>query len=67
MIVDIEQLHKELNLTDEQKGKLADALHQLVIKYEPVTHVNNDYFDGVCDGLNHAWKLVQGIDDDYNG
>ena len=35
-------------------------------KYGTMGRGNNSYFEGVADGLNNAYKLVNEINDDYN-
>lgn len=69
-VVDIEKLSSDLNLTDEQIKLLSDALELLTAKYARLGMDDRSergmYFYGISDGLNHVWKLVNGIDDDYN-
>ena len=50
-------------ITDEQRKKLSEALEKIMLKYSTC---GNNYFDGVNDGLNHAYKMINAIDDDYN-
>jgi len=75
MIVDIEQLHQALSLTGEQRELLRDALEKLMRKYNKFhrrafvkggNHEKTMYFAGVVDGLNHAFKLISEVHDDYN-
>lgn len=64
-IINLEQLHTDLKLSDEQKKLLSDVVTKIMDKYE--THsTDTDYFSGVADGLNHAYKIINGISDDYN-
>lgn len=59
------------DLTDEQKKVLSDKIEVLMGKYgrmigqlELDGH-NTAYLNGVMDGLNNAYKLVNEIEDDY--
>ena len=52
------------DLTDEQKLALSYKLEALMAKYGRSR--GQMYFEGVADGLNHAYKLINEIDDDYN-
>jgi len=76
-IVNLNQLHKRLALTTEQKELLTEALETLMRKYEVLANYvrdnnNNErgfhygHFTGVADGLNNAYKIINNIDDDYN-
>lgn len=66
----------DFGLTDDQKTKLSDAIMSILSKFGRVPSKNKDnpyfddvscsYFNGVVDGLNNAYKIVNGIDDDYN-
>lgn len=62
----------EFGLTDEQKKAVGEALEILMCVYgrkanNPFLETyESSYFEGVSDGLNHAYKLVHGRDDDYN-
>lgn len=53
------------DLTDEQKKILSDKLEVLMGKYARLGGRHSDYFNGVMDGLNNAYKLVNEIEDDY--
>lgn len=53
------------DLTDDQKQALSEKLEKLIGKYTKMSR-NNMYFAGVTDGLNHAHKLINEINDDYN-
>ena len=64
-IIDLPALHMQLQLTPEQAQLLGDALELLLHKYEARAE-SSHYMAGVADGLNHAWKLVMQVDDDYN-
>ena len=50
------------SLTEEQKHLLYLALDKLIKKYE---NMDGEYFDGVVDGINHCYKLISGVYDDY--
>jgi hypothetical protein len=71
-IVDIAALSEKLNLTEEQKLLLSAAMEEIRNKYAKVENEDKSsmairmYCNGVADGLNHAYKIVNGIDDDYN-
>jgi len=52
------------DLSDEQKLTLSNKIETIMTKYSKSN--NMDYFVGVVDGLNHAYKLINEIDDDYN-
>ena len=54
------------NLTDEQKQEASDKLETLMGKYMRLADRDDEYFTGVADGLNHAFKLINEINDDYN-
>jgi len=57
------------DLTDEQKLVLSNKLEAIMAKYTKMARGDDfakDYFTGVADGLNHAFKLTNEIDDDYN-
>jgi len=54
------------DLTDAQKQDLSDKLEILMAKYGRFSGPDAKYFDGVADGLNHAYKLVNEIVDDYS-
>ncbi len=45
-----------------------DVLEAIMQKYSRMAHSRNEpnmYFTGVADGINHSWKFIQGIYDDY--
>lgn len=70
-VVNIQDLHDKINLTSLQKELLSKALEELMTKYSKMASLRRDeklsaYADGVSDGLNHAFKLINNIDDDYN-
>lgn len=60
-------------LTDEQKNYLIKIIENVMDKYEKKAsdaEKRGDknslhYNSGVSDGLNHAYKIINGIDDDY--
>jgi len=54
------------DLTPEQKKAMSYKLELLMIKYGRLGSRIEPYFEGVADGLNHAYKLLNEIDDDYN-
>jgi len=54
------------DLTDEQKESLSNKLETLIAKYSRLAGRDDEYFTGAADGLNHAFKLINEIDDDYN-
>jgi len=54
------------DLTDDQKLALSVKLEILIAKYLNLAGRDDEYFTGVADGLNHAFKLTNEIDDDYN-
>lgn len=66
------------SLSPAQRQEMAEKLNALIRKYEELSSgiVNSNqasnvwdaytYFEGVADGLNHAYKLVMEINDDYN-
>lgn len=41
------------------------VLEKLINKFERMCNTKDLYFEGVVDGLNHAWKLFNGISDEY--
>jgi hypothetical protein len=47
--------------------EISNIIEKLMIKYEKMSRFspNDLYFEGVQDGLNHAFKLVNGIQDDF--
>jgi hypothetical protein len=55
------QLREELSVV--QKNDLSDILNTLMDKYQP--NVVKDYYAGLVDGLNIAYKVINGIEDDY--
>ncbi len=57
------EIELEFNLQQDQKDDLSNLLEALMNKYQNVKI--NGYYGGVVDGLNHAYKIVNGIDDDY--
>lgn len=63
-VIDLESLHKELNLSDKQKQLLSDAFEKLMAKYQP--NDVREYYAGVVDGINNCFKIVNNTDDDYN-
>jgi hypothetical protein len=63
MIINIDKLHESIQLSDYQKIFLSRAIEAIMDKYKSN---QAEYFDGIVDGLNHAYKIVNGIDDDYN-
>lgn len=75
-IINMQKLHEELNLSIKQKELIVGALEKVMSKYS-LAHqheqninfanfISEDYFAGVIDGLNHAFKIINNIDDDYN-
>ncbi len=58
----------ENDLTAAQKKDLSDKLEKLMAKYTicQIDTKSEDYFAGVVDGLNNAFKLINEIEDDYN-
>jgi hypothetical protein len=62
------------SLSPEQQREMADKLTSLIRKYETLSSRSSStgkqdthsYFEGVADGLNHAYKLMLQINDDYN-
>ena len=63
-ILDIEQLKIDLNLTEYQLKELSDVLEIYMKKYRYYGH--DPFFNGVRDGLNICYKIINGINDDYN-
>lgn len=58
----------DIGLTNDQKKQLSDWFEVLMTKYSRMAHSRsepNRYLDGVADGLNHAYKVVNNIEDDY--
>jgi hypothetical protein len=62
------------SLSPEQRKEMAEKLNSLIRKYETLSSRStmtgkqdaHSYFEGVADGLNHAYKLMLQINDDYN-
>ena len=55
------------DLTPEQRLEMSEKLEKLIRKFNVADPgALSQYFSGVQDGLNHAYKLVNEIDDDYN-
>ena len=55
------------DLTPEQRLELSDKLEKLMARYNPRgSAIETLYFEGVAEGLNCAYKLVNEINDDYN-
>lgn len=71
-IIDIAELSEKLNLTEEQKLQLGAAMEEIGSKYAKAGNKDRApswmqmYCQGVADGLNNAYKIINGIDDDYN-
>ncbi len=68
-IINLEELHSKLKLSDEQKTLLSEAFENLIKKYNShaeSSETNRLYFDGVADGINNCFKVINGINDDYN-
>jgi len=66
-IIDIEVLKSKLNLSDNQIKDLSDVFEIYMKKYEIMAGKDmHPYFSGVVDGLNTCYKIINGIDDDYN-
>ena len=56
------------SLTQEQRDELSVKIEKLMAKYSAVALARgNRYFAGVVDGMNNIYKLINEIDDDYNG
>jgi len=53
------------SLTPAQRAEMSEKLEALMRKYGK-NSLDNDYMSGVVDGLNHAHKLINQINDDYN-
>lgn len=66
------RIEKLPDIDEEVKKKYLKAIDKLIRKYEGLEENSqhpswtNGYWTGVCDGLNHAYKLLMKIDDDYN-
>lgn len=58
----VEDIDLEFHLHNYQKEDLSNLLETLMKKYE---NNGSEYSNGVVDGLNHAYKVVNGISDDY--
>ena len=62
------------SLSHRQQVEMAEKLGALIEKYEVLSsrsqnfkHMDHhSYFEGVADGLNHAYKLILEDNDDYN-
>lgn len=69
------------SLDKKQKKEISDKLEKLIRKYQRLSvnrerlmvergEVNkfnsHSYMEGVCDGLKHAYKLVNELQDSYN-
>ena len=54
-------------LSDAQKNEISDKIELLISHYKRNFDCRmNPYFGGVIDGMNHIYKLINEIDDDYN-
>ena len=53
----------DFELSESQKSDLSNLIEALMNKYSNTKIYV--YHSGVVDGLNHAYKVVNGIDDDY--
>lgn len=51
-----------LDIPEETKTKILSIFDKLMTKYQ---RPDNEYFDGVVDGINHCRKVIEGIEDDY--
>lgn len=54
------------DLTHAQRQRLSDKLELLMRKYGTMSKRESPYYEGIADGLNIAYKLINEIDDDYN-
>ena len=60
------------DLTLIQRLEMSDKLELLMSKYGTLSGTNlqqsntRHYFEGIAEGINIAYKLVNEIDDDYN-
>ena len=60
------------NLTKKQRQELSNKLEVLLMKYSKHAFTaqmrgrDDLYFEGVQEGINMAYKLINQIDDDYN-
>jgi hypothetical protein len=57
----------DFGLTDEQKLSISELFEKVMNKYELKSNIGKDsiYFSGVTDGINHCYKIINGISDDY--
>ena len=55
-----------IEMSDETREKLSDIFEKLMAKYEGMSNgFVNSYYSGVIDGINHCYKVVNGVVDDY--
>ena len=62
-IINIKKFHANLQLTENQKHIINNALEKLIDSRKNIDH---SYFEGFCEGCNSIRKLIDEIDDDYN-
>lgn len=59
------------NISEQDRAKLSAMLETLMLKYGKMSRSSTpgdptrSYFNGVVDGLEHAHKLINEIEDDY--
>lgn len=69
----ISDVISSLKLTNKQKNCIANIIEKVMDKYDKkaISAENRrddkslQYNSGVVDGLNNAYKIIMGIDDDY--
>jgi len=66
--IDLKSFNKKLNLTSDQKKMISDTLEFFITKNSFETSNSNSYFyfNGLKNGLNICYKIINNIDDDYN-
>jgi hypothetical protein len=58
----VDDIDLEFNLHQYQKDDISNLLQALMEKY---TDHSSEYSSGLVDGLNHAYKIINGTSDDY--
>lgn len=72
-MVHMSDVISSLELTNEQRSCIVNIIEKVMNKYDKkaiaAEHRGDDksshYNSGVVDGLNNAYKIIMGIDDDY--